>query len=87
MWLFDQTDMANTKAVLGDTACITSNVPASLLVTGTAQDVKAYCRKLIEVYGRGGGYILSGGASIDRGKSANLCAMMEAAREYGVYRK
>jgi uroporphyrinogen-III decarboxylase len=86
-WLFDQTNMANAEEVLRDTASIAGNVPASLLVTGTAQDVKAYCRKLIEVCGRGGGYILSGGASIDRGKSANLHAMMEAAREYGVYRK
>ena len=85
MWLFDQTDMTNAKAVLGDTACIAGNVPASLLVTGTAQDVKAYCRKLIEVCGRGGGYILTGGASIDQGKPENLRAMMEAAKEYGVY--
>lgn len=85
MWLFDQTDMTNAKAVLGDTACIAGNVPASLLVTGTAQDVKAYCRKLIEVCGRGGGYILTGGASIDQGKPENLRAMMEAAKEYSVY--
>ena len=79
--------MANAEEVLGDTAGIANKIPASLLVTGTAQDVKAFCHKLIEVYGRGGGYIFSGGASIDRGKSDNLYAMMEAAREYGVYRK
>jgi uroporphyrinogen-III decarboxylase len=86
MWLFDQTDMGNAKEVLGDTACIAGNVPASLLVTGTAQDVKAYCRILIEVCGRGGGYILTGGASIDQGKPENLRAMIEAVKEYGVYR-
>lgn len=85
--LFDQTDTANAEEVLGDTACITNNIPASLFVTGTAQDVKAYYGKLIEVYSREGGYILSGGARIDRRKSDNLHAMMEAAREYGVYRK
>lgn len=86
-WLFDQTDIANAEEVLSDTAGIANNIPTSLFVTSTAQDVKAYYGKLIEVCGRGGGYILSGGVSIDRGKSDNLHAMMEAAREYGVYRK
>ena len=85
MWRFDQTDMARAKEVLGDTACISGNVPASLLCTGTPQEVKEYCRKLIEVCAPGGGYILSGGASIGKGNADNLRAMMEAAKEYGVY--
>jgi len=85
--LFDQTDMANAEEVLGDTACIAGYIPAFLIATGTSQDVKAYYHKFIEVCGRGGGYILTGGVSIDRGKSDNLHAMMEAARECGVYRK
>lgn len=86
-WLFDQTDMANAEEVLRDTASIAGNVPASLFVTGTAQDVKAYCRKLIRGLRQGRWHILTEGASIDRGKSDNLHAMMEAAREYGIYRK
>ena len=49
IWQFDQTDMAKAKEALGDIACIAGNVPTSLLVTGTPQDVKKYCRKLIEV--------------------------------------
>jgi hypothetical protein len=44
-----------------------------------------YCRKLIEACGEGGGFILTGGANLDRGRAENLRAMMEAAREYGVY--
>jgi uroporphyrinogen-III decarboxylase len=85
IWYFDQTDMARAKEVLGDTACIAGNVPVSILCTGTPQAVKEYCRKLIEVCGKGGGYILTGGASIDEGNPDNLRAMMAAAREYGVY--
>ncbi len=86
MWHFDQTDMARAKKILGDNACIAGNVPSSLLCTGTPQAVKEYCRKLIEVCGKGGGFIMTGGASIDKGNPANLHAMMEAALEYGIYK-
>ena len=85
IWHFDQTNMAKAKEILGDTACIAGNVPTSLLCLGTPQAVKEYCRELIEVCGKGGGFILTGGASIDRGNPDNLRAMMEAAKEYGVY--
>ena len=85
LWQFDQTDMARAKEVLGGTACISGNVPTSLMCTGTPQAVKAYCRKLIEVCGPDGGFILTGGASIDRGNPENLHAMVEAVEEYGVY--
>ena len=85
LWQFDQTDMAEAKEVLGGTACISGNVPTSLLCTGKPQAVKEYCRKLIEVCGQDGGFILTGGASIDRGNPENLHAMVKAVEEYGVY--
>jgi len=85
-WWFDQTDMAKAKKVLGDRACLMGNVPTSLLMTGTPKEVKERCRKLIEVCAPGGGYILSGGANIDKGPPENLRAMMEATREYGTYK-
>ena len=87
VWYFDKTDMARAKEILGDTACIVGNVPTSLLMTGKPQEVKEHCRKLIEVCGKGGGYILAGGANIDEGNPDNLRAMMAAAKEYGVYKK
>ena len=85
VWHFDRTDMFRAKKILGDNACIAGNVPASLLCTGTPGQVKEYCRKLIEVCGEGGGFILTGGASIDRGDPDNLRAMTEAVMDYGVY--
>jgi hypothetical protein len=86
IWYFDQTDMAAAKRTLGDVCCIMGNVPTSLLITGSPADVKEHCRRLIETCGPGGGYILAGGANLDRGRADNLRAMMEAAREYGVYK-
>ena len=85
VWWFDQTDMAEAKKILGDVCCIMGNVPTSIVMKGTAPQVKEYCGKLIEDCAPGGGYILSGGASIDNGKIENLQAMMDAAKEYGVY--
>lgn len=85
IWYFDQTDMAKAKKILGDTACIMGNVPASLMVTGKPEAVKENCRRLIEVCGPGGGYILTGGAGISQGNPDNMHAMMDAALEYGCY--
>jgi hypothetical protein len=85
VWHFDRTDMFRAKKVLGDNACIAGNVPASLLCTASPKDVKEYCRKLIEVCGEGGGFILTGGASVDKCDAANLHAMTEAVMEYGIY--
>ena len=84
-WLFDQTDMALAKKVLGKECCLQGNVPSSLLVTSGPDQVKAYCRNLIEVAGKDGGFILSPGAQTEYPKLENLKAMVQAAREYGVY--
>jgi hypothetical protein len=86
IWWFDQTDMAVAKKVLGDKYTIQGNVPSSLMVTGSPADVKACCRRLIETCGKDGGYILAAGAIAENPKLENLRAMMEAVREYGVYR-
>lgn len=80
-------DMAKAKKVLGATACIAGNIPVTTLCTGTPENVKEHCRKLIEACALGGGYILTGGATMDRGNPDNLRAVMEAAKEYGVYQK
>ena len=87
LWYFDKTDMGMAKKAIGRNCCIMGNVPSSLLMTGTAAEVKEYSRKLIETCAPGGGYILSPGAVGTSVNVENLLAMVEAAREYGVYRK
>ena len=85
-WMFDQTDMEKAKKILGDKCCISGNVPSSMLCTATPREVKEHCRKLIEICGKGGGYILASGAvDVDNANPDNLRAMVEAAKEYGVY--
>ncbi|MBN2320959.1 MAG: hypothetical protein JXR49_17905 [Acidobacteria bacterium] len=86
IWWFDQTDMALAKKILGDKFAIQGNVPSSLMVTGSPEEVKACCRKLIETCGEGGGYIMAAGCIAENPKLENLLAMMATIREYGVYR-
>jgi len=85
VWYFEVMDMAKAKKILGNVACIAGNVPVSLLVTSTPDVVKETCRKLIETCAPGGGYILTGGAGMNKGNPDNLHAMMAAAKEYGKY--
>ena len=81
IWHFDQTDIIRAKEILGDRACIMGNIPASLLVAGTPDDVKAHCKKLIKTVGKNGGYLLAPGATADEAKVENLNALLEAAKE------
>jgi uroporphyrinogen-III decarboxylase len=85
LWHFDQTDMTLAKKVLGDRAAIAGNVPSSVVCTGSAAEVKEYCRKLIETCAPGGGYLLGGGAGATETCPENLRAFMEAAQQYGTY--
>jgi uroporphyrinogen-III decarboxylase len=87
IWYFETMDMAKAKEVLGGNACIAGNLPVSVLCTGKPQEVKEGCRNLIEACALGGGYILAGSASINEGNPDNLRAMMDAAKEYGVYKR
>jgi len=85
IWFFEQMDMARAKKILGDHTCIAGNVPVSLMCTGTPEEVKEYCRQLIETCAPGGGYMLTAAAYMDICNPDNLRAMMAAAKEYGVY--
>ncbi|MBN1191700.1 MAG: hypothetical protein JXA46_18245 [Dehalococcoidales bacterium] len=82
--LFDRTDMIRAKEILRDHVCISGNVPASLLQLGSPQDVEEYCAKLIRFCGKGGGFILSAGSSIDEAKPENLKALMESPQKIPV---
>ena len=86
IWFFEYMDMAQAKATVGRNNCIYGNLPISIMVTGSVKDVKEGCRNLIETCAPGSGYILGAAAYMDYGKVENLHAMMDAAKEYGVYK-
>lgn len=87
IYAFENTDIFRAKEILREKVCIRGNVPAALLCTGSPQDVKEYCRKLIDIVGNGGGFIMDGGIGIpDEARLENVRAMAEFTREYGIYR-
>jgi uroporphyrinogen-III decarboxylase len=83
---FDRTDMARAKEVLNGHICIQGNVPSSLLQTSDPEGVVQYCKWLIDVVGKDGGYIMGTGSVVDEVKPENLKAMVDFTREYGRYR-
>ena len=86
VYAFERTDMFRAKKVLGDQVCLKGNVPVSLLVAGTPDEVRDYCKKLIDVVGKGGGFIMDSSTVIDDAKPENVKAMFDVTKEYGVYR-
>jgi uroporphyrinogen-III decarboxylase len=89
VYWFDQSDIIKGKEEFGDYATIKGNVPASLLVTGTPQQVEKYVKQSLEGCMEGGGYIVDGGVSgiPDESKPENVKAMTDAVFKYGIYRK
>ena len=82
---FESTDMIRAKEVLRDTVCIRGNVPLSILSTGTSDDVRQYCKKLIDLAGKDGGFIMDTATGLDDAKIENVRALFDFTREYGVY--
>lgn len=82
---FEKVDMARAKAVLGGHLCIAGNVPGSLLWGGSPQETEEYCKNLIKVCAKGGGFILDSGCSLDDAKPANVKAMIDSVKKYGRY--
>ena len=83
---FDASDIFKAKEILKGHMGIMGNVPNSLLQVGSQDDVKTYCKKLIDIVGKDGGFILCPRGTPDDAKPENLKAMVDYTREYGVYR-
>lgn len=82
---FDSTDIFRAKEVLNNHICIRGNVPGTLLQTGTADDVRNYCKELIDVVGKDGGLVVCPRVVPDEVTPENLHAMIDFTKEYGVY--
>ena len=80
---FDHVDMRRAKEVLGGKACIAGNVPIALLTVGTPDDVRAYCKGLIDTVGRDGGFIMGPSGQTEDVKIENVKAMVDFTEEYG----
>lgn len=83
---FDSTDIFKAKETIGDVMCICGNMPVTLLQVGTAEEVKDYCRKMIDRVGRDGGFIMSTRSVLDEAKPENVKVWIDYTKEYGIYK-
>ncbi|MBN2076415.1 MAG: hypothetical protein JW762_12770 [Dehalococcoidales bacterium] len=83
VYWFERTSLFRAKEVLGDTVCIEGGVPSSIMINGSPEDVKTYCKTLIDVVGKDGGFILNGDVGIpDEANIQNVKTLADFAKEY-----
>lgn len=83
---FQSSDIFKVKEVVGDTMPILGGFPNSLLQAGTVEQVRDYTKKLCEVVGKGGGFIMGTGiGELEGAKPELIHAWVQATKEYGQY--
>lgn len=82
----DRGDILEVHRAVGHKFCLSGGIPNDVLAFGTPDDVRDWCRKVIDGVARDGGYIMDAAAIMqDDTRVENLRAMTEFTREYGVY--
>jgi uroporphyrinogen-III decarboxylase len=84
--LFDRTDLFLAKEILGGTMCLAGNMPLTLLRAGTRDEIIGYARKLIDVVGRDGGFVMSSSTVLDDADPERVKIWIDFTGEYGTYR-
>jgi hypothetical protein len=73
-----KTDVVRAKQILGGHMCILGDVPPALLTLGTVDEVKAYCRRLLDEVGPDGFIMAMGCAVPPDAKFENVKAMVDS---------
>ena len=79
---FESVNMEEAKRILGGTACISGNLPASMLEFGKKEAVIDYCKYLINTCAPGGGYIFDTNACLENATRENFDAMFDTFETY-----
>lgn len=82
----DQDDIFATHRKLHDKFALSGGIPNVLLSFGKPEEVRAFCRKVLQEVAEPGGYIMDAGAIMQDDTSIeNLQVMTATAREHGTY--
>jgi uroporphyrinogen-III decarboxylase len=84
--LIDSTDIFKAKEIVGNHMCLGGNIPPLLLQNGTPDQIKEYARKLIDVVGKDGGFLMAPRSSMDMTDPKLVKLWFDFTKEYGVYR-
>jgi uroporphyrinogen-III decarboxylase len=82
---FDSTDIYKAKEIIGNTMCMSGFMPLSILQTGTEDDVKAEAKRLIDVLGKDGGFIMGPKSAMDEADPNLVKVWFDFTKTYGVY--
>jgi uroporphyrinogen-III decarboxylase len=82
----DQDDIFQAHQKLHDKFALSGGIPNVLLSYGKPDEVRTFCRRVIDEVARDGGYIMDAGAIMQDDTSIeNIRVMTQTTREYGVY--
>lgn len=82
----DQDDVFEVHRKLHHKFCISGGVPNVLLSFAKPDEVRAFCRRVLQEVAADGGYVMDAGAIMQDDTSIeNLRALTETTREFGVY--
>jgi hypothetical protein len=82
----DQDDIFNAHRKLHDKFALSGGVPNVLLSYGKPEEVRTFCRRVIDEVARDGGYIMDAGAIMQDDTSIeNMRVLTQTTREHGVY--
>jgi hypothetical protein len=82
----DRGDIFEAHRKLGRRFCLSGGIPNVLLSYGSPDEIRDYCRKVIDGVAREGGYVLDASAIMQNDTDPeNLRAMTTFVREYGIY--
>ncbi|MFX1274833.1 MAG: uroporphyrinogen decarboxylase family protein [Promethearchaeota archaeon] len=82
----EDSDIFKAKEMLGDRFCLMGNIQTKLLRFGTEKQIEDYTRKLIEICGAGGGYLMAEGCEVAPDTPMrNMKVWIETTLKYGKY--
>ncbi len=77
---FDKSDMKRVKDLLSDKFIIAGNVAASLMSTGTTDQVRAACDELVELFD-GKSYLLTHGCYFENTTDEKMRAFIDSVKK------
>ena len=85
--MFHASNIFKVKEVLGDVMCIMGGMPVGMLAGATPDEIRERTKKVCQVVGKNGGFIMTSEISELEGCNPDLIQVwVDATKEYGVSR-
>jgi hypothetical protein len=82
---FQATNIHKVKETVGDVMPISGCFPVALLQMGTPETVREHTKKLCDVLGKNGGFVMAANSSMDECNPELVKVWVDATKEFGAY--